>query len=100
MPDANDLLRQFPSEEWSELEGILKEFESAWQSGERPNLDDYLRQSPMANPLALVELVHLDLEYRLKLGEAARVESYLARYPDLDSVAGAVVDLVAAEYEL
>ena len=31
----------------------------------------------------LVELVHIDLECRLKTGEPARVESYLERFPEL-----------------
>jgi hypothetical protein len=31
----------------------------------------------------LLELVHIELELRLKAGEAARVEAYLARCPEL-----------------
>ena len=47
-----------------------------------------------------MELVHVDLEFRLKAGESARVESYLVRYPHLTKDSGTVLDLLEAEYEL
>ena len=48
----------------------------------------------------LIELVHTELEFRLKSEEAARVEEYLARYPELAGDRTAVVGLLAAEYGL
>jgi predicted ATPase/tRNA A-37 threonylcarbamoyl transferase component Bud32 len=50
--------------------------------------------------LVLIELVHLELELRLKAGESARVEEYLARYPELAGDRSAVLNLIAAEHEL
>jgi hypothetical protein len=43
--------------------------------------------------------VHLELELRLKAGEAARAEEYLARYPELAGDTAAL-DLITAEHEL
>src|SRR5205807_2895889 len=48
----------------------------------------------------LIELVHIDLELRLKAGEAARAEEYLARYPELAGDRAAAVELIAAEHGL
>ena len=48
----------------------------------------------------LVELVHTDLEYRLKEGEPARVEEYLVRFPELKSDPEAELELITAELEL
>src|SRR5262249_32160120 len=48
---------------------------------------------------ALIELVHIDLEFRLEAGEEARVETYLRRYPDLASDRTTVLGLIAAEFE-
>jgi serine/threonine protein kinase/predicted ATPase len=48
----------------------------------------------------LVELVHIDLEFRLKAGQAARVESYLSRYPHLNGVSAVLLDLLEAEHGL
>jgi WD40 repeat protein len=74
-------------------------FEDAWQSGRRPDIDDFLPAGGPERAGVLVELVHVDLERRLKAGEPARVEDYLRRYPDLDHQ-DIVMSLLAAEYRL
>jgi tetratricopeptide (TPR) repeat protein len=45
-------------------------------------------------------LVHADLEFRLQAGEAARVEEYLDRFPELRRDRGGALSLIAAEYAL
>src|SRR5439155_13592696 len=69
------------------------------QRGERPAIDNYLAAGADRSAL-LVELVHVDLEYRLKAGETARVETYLQHYPELSLKRGVVLDLMTAEYLL
>jgi serine/threonine protein kinase len=88
------------SQEWLALRDIVMRFEQACRLSDPPAIDDYL---PLHNPLrsrVLVELVHIDLEVRLKAGEAIRVENYLARYPELASDRTAILGLIAAEHEL
>jgi WD40 repeat protein/tRNA A-37 threonylcarbamoyl transferase component Bud32 len=83
-----------------ELERWVARFEEAWEGGLRPDLDEYV---PAAGPLrgaVLAELAHADLEYRLKAGEPARVEDYLARYPELGCSRRLVLRLIGTEYEL
>lgn len=82
------------------LENCIARFEAAWQGGERPVLDDYLTGDGPSRRAQLVELVYTDLEYRLKAGQAARVEDYLRRYPELAADRDVVLDLIAAECEL
>jgi tetratricopeptide (TPR) repeat protein/tRNA A-37 threonylcarbamoyl transferase component Bud32 len=90
-----------PSEAWQFLEGILDRFEDAWRRGERPALRAYLTEAAAEQRLVLlVQLAHMDLEFRLRAGEAARVEDYLRVYPELHDRPQAVLDLVAAEYLL
>src|SRR5262249_55699323 len=48
----------------------------------------------------LTELVHVDLEYRLRAGESARVEEYLTRYPELTDDRAVMLGLITAEHEL
>jgi WD40 repeat protein/tRNA A-37 threonylcarbamoyl transferase component Bud32 len=81
------------------LERAVDRFEDAWQRGERPAIDPYVPAEGPDRVRVLVELVHVDLERRLKGGEAVRVETYLERYPELreDDL---VLGLVAAEYRL
>jgi serine/threonine protein kinase/WD40 repeat protein len=62
-------------------------------------MDDYLPAGD-GRKLVLVELVHIDLELRLKAGEAARAEEYLDRYPELAGDRSTVLELIAFEYQL
>jgi eukaryotic-like serine/threonine-protein kinase len=93
-------IRQAAAEQWSTLEGSVKRFEEAWHRGLRPAIDDYLPPGEKPRQSLLVELVHTDLELRLKAKEAARVEEYLARYPELDGRRTVVLGLIAAEFGL
>src|SRR5262249_39344468 len=56
--------------------------------------------APEDRQAVLVELIHIDLEYRLKAGEPARVEDYLTRAPSLREQPEIVLELLAAESEL
>ena len=75
---------------------LLEGFERAWQETPPAELDDYL--PARGNPRrwsALVDLIHIDLEFRLKARQDARVESYLERYQDLRGDGRAVLPLIA-----
>src|SRR5262245_32521685 len=93
MPDAILRRTMLP-----EHELILRRFEDAWRRGERPSLDDYLA-APSDCPALLAELVHLDLAYRCRSGEAARLEEYLSRYPQLAGDRGLLLDFIATEFQ-
>jgi hypothetical protein len=91
-------LHTFSDAVWERLEDRLGEFEAAWQRDERPDLAHYLDGvSGEERDTLLVELVHEDLEYRLGAGEAARVEDYLRRFPELGRRDDTLVDLLAME---
>jgi WD40 repeat protein len=79
---------------------LVERFEDAWQRGEQPNLADYLPADGPERQAALIPLVHIDLERRLKAGQAVRVEAYLWRYPELAADADRVVALLEAEWKL
>jgi serine/threonine protein kinase len=102
--NSSDLLGGLPSDEWNELEKILEEFEGAWRRGERPTLDQALRGAGRGTDSfrrqLLIELVSIDLEYRLKGGEEARLEEYLERHPELRANAKVVLELIEQEFAL
>jgi serine/threonine-protein kinase len=82
-----------------EAKELLGRFDSLWQKRERPSIDAFLAECPPDQRLAvLVELVHSELEHRLRAGEAASAEDYLARYPELALREDIVAELVAAEF--
>ena len=84
----------------SQYEESIEAFEDAWRTGSPPNIDDYLRGEGPEREALLVELSHVDLEFRLKAGESVRVESYLERYPRMTQDSATVLELLEAEYEL
>src|SRR3954447_3487326 len=93
-------LTELSSEEWTVREQVLRRFEDVWRSGPPPVLEDYLPSDGRQRRMVLLELVHTDLEYRLKDGEPARVEEYLVRFPELKSDPAAELELIAAERAL
>jgi predicted ATPase len=93
-------IRPPPGKDWSALKDAARRFEDAWRQGPRPAIDDHLPAGDELRHSLLIELVHIDLELRLKAGEAARVEEYLARYPELAGDSTAALDLITAEHEL
>jgi predicted ATPase len=100
MPSGFDPVLPPADEDWSALKDAVKRFEHAWRQAPPPRIDDHL---PPGDPLrlrVLIELVHIDLELRLKGGESARVEEYLARYPQLTRDSAVAVELIVAEHTL
>ncbi len=100
MLPSNTPTRPLTDDEWGRLEQVLERFENAWRSGRPPAIDEYLRQSDVRREALVVELVHADLECRLKAGEPARVEAYLEHYAELAGDREAVLGLIAAEFKL
>jgi eukaryotic-like serine/threonine-protein kinase len=79
---------------------LVNAFEDAWQSGQPPTIDEFLPADTPLHRAALIKMVHVDLEYRLKAGESVRVESYLSRYPALADETKTLRELIALEYSL
>jgi hypothetical protein len=66
----------------SSSEGIIEAFEASWQRG-AADVYEHFEQHP-ARPMALlIELVAVDLEYRLKRGDRVSPEEHAGRFPDL-----------------
>src|SRR5690242_9134487 len=85
--------------EWDRLEAVIERFEEAWQHGQRPAIDDFLKGEDVEPQKLLLELIHVDLECRLKAGEDIRVERYFERYPAIASDREVALELIAAEYK-
>jgi hypothetical protein len=86
--------------EWSVVHRIVTRFEQAHRRGERPTIEEALAGAGPHRARALVELVHSDLDRRLKDGEPARVEDYLRDFPELNLDRRALVDLIVAEWTI
>ena len=91
---------EITSDDWAGLEQAIRGFEQAWRQGARPAIEDFLPGGGAARRAVLVELVHADLECRLKAGEAIRIEHYLERFPELTQERDFLLSLVVAEIQL
>jgi serine/threonine protein kinase/tetratricopeptide (TPR) repeat protein len=100
MSTTSQTEQQFFQQDWGRLEQIIEQFESAWQQGQRPSIDEYLKAESAEPRKLLIELAHIDLECRLKAGESARVETYFERYAELAADRTTALALIAAEYKL
>jgi predicted ATPase len=81
-------------------EELIRRFERDWAAGRLPALDEFLTAAGASAPGLLVELAHIDLEFRIKTGRRARAADYLTRYPALAADPESAADLIATEYEL
>lgn len=90
----------FPSDDSDSLEEIIEEFENAWGSGAIPEIEDFLPADPSLRSQVLIELVHSDLEFRVKGGEQVEIERYLQPYPELAKEPDVLRDLIKSEFEL
>jgi WD40 repeat protein len=97
MTIINRDLEELPAEEAAAVEQQCRQFDQAWQRGERPAIEDYLPDVEGQRRAVLIELVHADLEYRLRAGEPVIAAAYLQRYPELGQDQSVVVDLLATE---
>jgi WD40 repeat protein len=100
MPANNAPLENRPAGTWHRIDEVVMAFEDAWRLGPPPTIDDFLPTDGPDNTPVLRELVHVDLERRWSQGEAAGVEDYLRRFPQLQDDPGAVSELIAAEFRL
>ncbi len=94
MPDA---VKEYLSPEWSAVAQCVDSYEGNCGS-EFPDLRSFVsRLSPAERPIALAELVKIELERRWQTGEKKLVEEYLRDYPELGDPRVSLPDLVAQE---
>ena len=89
-----------PDAEWDRHEEIIAQFEAAWRRGDRPKIGHFLPDDDPRRQDLLVELVHADLEFRIKRGDSSRVEDYLRRYPSLAHANQTVLELIQTELSI
>jgi hypothetical protein len=78
------------------VDRVCDRFEAACKAGQRPRVEDYLADAPAPERAAfLLELVPLEIAYRLRRGDDPGTEEYRARFPALDPtwVARQIADL-------
>jgi len=72
-----------PADIFRQIDSICEEFEAAWKSHRRPDVELFLAgaEEPVRTEL-LRELILLDVEYRQHAGETPTVDQYLGLFPE------------------
>jgi serine/threonine protein kinase len=84
----------------STVETIIERFEIAWEADPPPSLEDFIPENDLLRKIVLVELIHADLDFKIKSGKKARIENYFKRFPDLKSDQDIFCELIDAEFHL
>lgn len=82
------------------LDSLCGRFEAALRAGTASSLEQWLPGEEGPRSAALVELVRLDLEYRLRRGDSAKVEDYLSRFPELHANPVGLLRVLNMEWKL
>jgi len=70
-----------------QVDSVCDQFESAWRQGTRPRVEDSLGDVTEPDRTAFLrELLHLDWEYRQRVGEEPTIDEYRPRFPDHEVV--------------
>jgi serine/threonine-protein kinase len=87
MPDRGEL----PLDVLDQIDRICDRFEAAWESGERPRVEDDLGAVAAAyRPALLRDLLAAELEARRRRGESPEAGEYTRRFPgDTRAIAAA-----------
>jgi tRNA A-37 threonylcarbamoyl transferase component Bud32 len=82
------------------VDTLCDRFENAWRGGDAPTLAPFLPADGPVRAAALVPLLCIELEMRLRRGEAARAEAYLGRFPELLAEPARALAVVAHEWKV
>ena len=99
MPNTDPDSRALSEADATQLYQAVDDFEAAWNCGKHPAIEEYLPADASQRRRALIKLIHIDLENRLRAGEKPRVENYLDRYPEIACDTGIVIDFVTWEFK-
>ena len=100
MPLETRPISELDDRAWSELQRSVRRFRRALQCGEQPEIEAFATAGGAHRLKVLVELVHEELEFRIKAGEAAELRDYLERFPELGEDPQALSELADAEAAL
>jgi len=79
--NSDDPVHSRPEPTVQRIDVICDAFESAWQEGGQPRIEDFLTDAEDRSSL-LQELLALDLDYRRQSAESPQAHEYRTRFPD------------------
>jgi tetratricopeptide (TPR) repeat protein len=99
VPDARPVA-ELDSAAWEEVQVAVRAFRRALRRGERPAIESYAPPVGPDRSRVLVELIHEELEFRIKSGGSPGLAEYLGRFPELADDPRSLRELIVAESDL
>jgi eukaryotic-like serine/threonine-protein kinase len=85
---------------WEAMQETVRSFRRALSRGERPAIEAHLPRAAAERRMVLRELIHEELDVRIKAGDWPGLGTYLERFPEVADDAGFLADLAGAEAAL
>ncbi len=79
-------MAQHPVSKMLLIEQACDRFESAWQLGDRPRIEDYLQQYPAIAANLFKPLLTLEIDYRRQRGETPKWDEYRPRFSNVEDI--------------
>src|SRR6516162_6153521 len=76
---------------------LVRQVESLWAQGQRPDPDEFLKGAGITSPLQVAQVLAADQWQRWHAGERVSVEDYFARHPAVAADPAAAILLVYGE---
>jgi hypothetical protein len=99
-PTLSDSDLELDPDHSARLQQRVDEHRQRCRDDQWPALSETLEDAGADRWALLIQLVHADMELRLRDGQAVRVESYLDRFPELRDDSDVQLGLIAREFEL
>ena len=82
------------------IEDLIAEFEQRLLAGDDPDILEFADPGDPNLAILFDELLHTDLELRLRLGQGKKVEDYVNRFPELQERQDLLTELLKTEYKV
>ena len=100
MFDSENQVDDDGTQQWDNLRSLVIQFHESWEDGSQLKLEAFLDTVDLDRKTVLLMLARTDMEARVAVGEMIRVEDYMRRFPELESDAQALNQLILHEYIL
>jgi eukaryotic-like serine/threonine-protein kinase len=85
---------------WENIHGVIRRFRRALERVEHPAIEDYAAAADADRGPLLLELIHEEMDFRIKAGEPVELAGYVQRFPEIAGDPRAMNELALAESAL
>ena len=100
MANPDNSISKLDSDLWNRLDELASKLEKSWRKGPVDLASILPDEADPLRPLALRELVKVDMELRWRSGESVKLDYYVAKYVELGPAKSLPASLIFEEYRV